>query len=120
MAQGREALAAMGAAGAAVVWSGLGRPPTTRSMSAEVVRLVKETNAPKSADELVKTYEGREDELLRHLRSMKVELDQQAQIKALVETVQPGKSYRELAATYTGKEDKLICDMTAQADKEAQ
>ena len=43
-----------------------------------------------------------------------------AQIKVLVETVQPGKSYRELAATYAGKEDELICDLTAQADKEAQ
>ena len=51
---------------------------------------------------------------------MKVELNQQAQIKALVKTVQPRKSYRELAATYTGKEDKLICNLTAQADKEAQ
>lgn len=75
---------------------------------AEVVQLVEDTNAPKSTDKPLKTYEGREEELLRHLRKMKVKLDQQAEIKRLVLVVKPGKTYQELAATYAGKEEELI------------
>ena len=43
---------------------------TGGQIQTEMVRLIKETNAPKSANELLKTYKykGREDELLRHLR----------------------------------------------------
>ena len=114
------ALAAMGVAGAAVVRSGSSADTNDKDkVRAEVVVLVKETNAPKSADELLKTYEGREDELLNHLRKMKLKLDQQAEIKSLVETVKPGKSYQELSATYAGKEGELIRNLKKMESKKA-
>ena len=55
----RESLAAEGAEKSAI--------------RAEVETLVKETNSPKSADELLDTYAGKEDELLANLRKMKAD-----------------------------------------------
>jgi len=45
---------------------------------AEVGRLVQEMRLPKGADEMLRTFAGREDELLRNLRRMKARRDEEA------------------------------------------
>ena len=78
-----SALAAMGAAGAAAAmapgksgWSSdEGSDSGKAEVRAEVRKLVAETNAPRSADELLTVYDGKEEVLLSHLRTMKEKQD---------------------------------------------
>ena len=90
-------------------------PPPYRDaddIKAEIKVLVKETNAPKSADELLAAYAGREEELLRNLRKMKAKQDKDLAIKTeveqLVKDTNAPKSAEEMLAAYAGREDELI------------
>eukprot|EP00581_Thalassiosira_minuscula_P010832 CAMPEP_0183729470 /NCGR_PEP_ID=MMETSP0737-20130205/30388_1 /TAXON_ID=385413 /ORGANISM="Thalassiosira miniscula, Strain CCMP1093" /LENGTH=412 /DNA_ID=CAMNT_0025961663 /DNA_START=110 /DNA_END=1348 /DNA_ORIENTATION=+ len=49
----------------------LGPAGVNPAIRAEVYKLVEETNAPKSADELLKIYHGREEDLIHSLKKMK-------------------------------------------------
>eukprot|EP00578_Thalassiosira_sp_NH16_P004303 CAMPEP_0181130878 /NCGR_PEP_ID=MMETSP1071-20121207/30107_1 /TAXON_ID=35127 /ORGANISM="Thalassiosira sp., Strain NH16" /LENGTH=1153 /DNA_ID=CAMNT_0023216995 /DNA_START=242 /DNA_END=3703 /DNA_ORIENTATION=- len=88
---------------------------------AEVEQLVAYTGAPKTADEMLASYKGREDELLKNLRKMKKKKDKQenkqaseakaavvAEVTSLVEATNPGKSPEEMLAAYDGKEEELL------------
>lgn len=97
-------------------------------VKAEVEALVEELNAPKTADEMLAAYAGREDELLKNLRKMKAKQSSsstssenvkdtaassdkaavRAEVEALVNATNPGKSADELLKAYEGKEDELV------------
>ena len=89
----------------------------------EVRQLVKETNAPKSADELLAAYAGREDELVAHLRKMKAKQGvsdaEKDEIRSLVEKTQPGKSADELLAAYAGREGELLKNLKKMDSKKS-
>ena len=74
--------------------------------------LVEETKTPKSADELLNAYAGREIELLKNLRKMKALQDKNAAIRAevsdLCEKVNSPKTPDELLESYKGREDILL------------
>jgi hypothetical protein len=74
--------------------------------------LVEETKTPKSADELLNAYAGREIELLKNLRKMKALQDKNAAIRAevsdLCEKVNSPKTPDELLESYKGREDDLL------------
>ena len=119
-----SSLAAIGAAGAAAALV------TKRSISeddldkikAEIRTLVDETNAPKSADELLVSYAGREKELLKNLRKMKAKLDKDAAIKAeveqLVEETNAPKTAEEMLASYKGREEELLKNLRKMRNKQ--
>lgn len=106
-----SSLAAMGAAGAMVN----SKNQDSAAVKKEVEYLVKETNAPKSADELLKAYAGREEELLTHLRKMKAKNDKEKDVrdevmKLATETNAP-KSADEMLITYKGREEELLANL---------
>lgn len=105
-------------------------------MRAEVEELIVATGAPKTADEMLASYKGREDELLKNLRRMKKKLDKEAkqeeakadedrasivsEVTSLVEETNPGKSAEEMLAAYEGREEDLLKNlkkMKAKQDK---
>jgi len=115
-----SALAAMGTAGAAATIVRSGKKDDKAAIRAEVTQLVKETNAPKSADELLAAYAGRENELLTHLRNMKAKQDKTVEIQSLVAETNAPKSADELLAAYAGRENELLThlrNMKAKQDK---
>ena len=86
---------------------------------AEVTSLCGELKLPKSADEMLASYEGREEELLKNLRKMKSKQESSAALKAsnaatiaevtsLCDELKPGKSAEELLAAYEGREQELL------------
>lgn len=92
------------------------------AVRAEVETLVKETGAPKSVDELLASYEGREDELLNNLRKMKEKQGKDAELRAEVtqlaaETNAP-KSADEMLASYKGREDELLKNLRKMKEKQ--
>ena len=74
--------------------------------------LVEETKTPKTADELLNAYAGREAVLLYNLRTMKAWQDKNASIRAevfeLCEKVNSPKSPDELLESYKGREEDLL------------
>jgi hypothetical protein len=78
----------------------------------EIRILVEETKTPKSADELLKAYAGREADLLKNLRKMKALQDKNdaihAEVAELCEKVNSPKSPDELLSSYKGREDELL------------
>jgi len=99
------------------VWSDdrINRKGSEDEIRAEVEKLIKETNAPKNADEMLASYSGREDELLKNLRKMRAmqntaeqKASNRAEVVALVEATNAPKSADELLASYEGREDELI------------
>jgi cell division protein FtsB len=74
--------------------------------------LVEETKSPKSADELLKAYAGREADLLKNLRKMKALQDKNDAIRAevadLVEATKSPRSADELLKAYAGREADLL------------
>ncbi len=78
----------------------------------EIRILVEETKSPKSADELLRAYAGREADLLKNLRKMKALQDKNDAIRAevadLCEKVNSPKSPDELLSSYKGREDELL------------
>ncbi|KAL3758420.1 hypothetical protein ACHAWU_006080 [Discostella pseudostelligera] len=79
-----------------------------KKMRAEIITLVEELNIPKSPDEMLAAYEGREQELLKNLRKMKAKEDTKAEIEALVVETGAPKSAEELLASYAGREEQLL------------
>jgi len=90
----------------------------------EVRFLVGETNAPKTADELMAAYEGRELELLGHLQKMhtkqnEVDNDElKTEIRGLVAVTNPGKTADELLAAYGGREEELAGNLRKMKGKQ--
>lgn len=93
-----------------------GGPSDKAAIEAEVRRLVKETKSPKTAEELLATYAGRETVLLTNLRKMKDIQDKiptdpaeiEAEVRALVDETKSPKTAEELLALYAGREAILI------------
>jgi hypothetical protein len=86
---------------------------------AEVTSLCGELKLPKNADEMLASYEGREEELLKNLQKMKSKQESAAALKAskaatiaevtsLCDELKPGKSAEELLAAYEGREQELV------------
>lgn len=104
-----SSLAAMGAAGA-IVYAKV--PSDPAELEQEIRILVEETKSPKSADELLKAYAGREADLLKNLRKMKALQDKNDAIRAevadLCDKVNSPKSPDELLSSYKGREDELL------------
>ncbi len=74
--------------------------------------LVEETKSPKSADELLEKYAGREIYLLKNLRKMKASQDKndaiRAEVAELCQKVSSLSTPDELLETYKGREDELL------------
>jgi len=89
---------------------------------ASIRNLVDETAPGKSAAELLSTYEGREDELLKNLTKMKskqeVKSSQRDSIFSLVNEIKPGKSAEELLAMYEGREGELLKNLEKMKSKQ--
>ena len=105
----------------------------------EIETLAKEVNAPKSAEEMMASYKGREEELLKNLQKMKAKQERAAsskkeatdyigdivdtaggdddkeairnEISSLVEETSPGKSAEELLIAYEGRESELVAHL---------
>jgi uncharacterized protein (DUF433 family) len=81
-------------------------------MRTDIIALVEELEIPKSADELLTAYEGRENELLNNLTKMKAKKAEEAktiaEIKVLVEELAVPKSADEMLASYKGREGVLL------------
>jgi hypothetical protein len=81
-------------------------------MRAEIIVLVRELDFPKSADELLTTYEGRESVLLENLIKMKAKKAEEAAticgIKLLIEELNVPKSADEVLSAYKGREEVLL------------
>jgi len=107
-------------------------------VKAEIRTLVDATNPGKRADDMLASYEGREEDLLKNLRKMKAKQDKAAakkhakseaataalavqstnktesvreQVESLVLTTNPGKSATDLLAAYEGREEELIAHL---------
>ncbi len=78
----------------------------------EVRILVEETKTPKTADELLNAYAGREKELLKNLRKLKAAQDRNVAIRAevseLCQKVNASISLDGLLESYKGREDDLL------------
>jgi hypothetical protein len=93
-----------------------GGPVDKAAIEAEVRRLVRETKSPKTAEELLAAYAGRETVLLTNLRKMKDIKDKvptdpaeiEAEVRALVDETKSPKTAEELLALYAGREAILI------------
>jgi hypothetical protein len=85
---------------------------SSSEIEAEIRALVTETNAPKSADELLAAYAGRETELLKNLRKLKAKTDKEAamiaEIRTLAEETNASKSADEMLELYKGREQELL------------
>ena len=80
-------------------------------MRAEIIVLVRELEPPKSADELLTTFEGRESELLKNLIKMKAKKEEEAtisEIKLLIEELNVTKSADEVLSAYKGRAEVLL------------
>ena len=90
-------------------------------MRAEVVALVEELQIPKSPDELLSTYEGREKELLKNLNKMKAKKAEEiatiAEIKVLVDELAVPRSADEMLETYKGREGVLLTNLKKMSTK---
>ena len=76
---------------------------------AEITWLVSLLSLPKSADQLLQGYPGREDELLENLKKMKARKGAIiAEIEYLVSVLELSKSADELLASYKGREEELL------------
>lgn len=64
--------------------------------------------ASKSAEEMLENYAGKENQLLESLRRLKSEQDTISEIKSLAEETKVQKSAGEILAIYAGKEDELL------------
>ena len=85
-----------------------GKIKTKQDNSAKIQSLIADTNALESADELLVTYDGREEELLMHLRKMKTKQDKKEKIAYLVGRFSVAKSAEELLAAYDNRKDELM------------
>lgn len=80
-------------------------------MRAKIIVLVRELDSPKSADELLTTFEGRESELLKNLIKMKAKKEEEAtisEIKLLIEELNVPKSADEVLSAYKGRVEVLL------------
>ena len=88
----------------------------------EIRTLVDDTNAPKSADELLAAYAGREKDLLMNLRKMKSKLDNddamKAEVEQLVRDTGAPKTADEMLTLYEGREDQLIKNLKKMREKQ--
>ena len=88
----------------------------------EIRTLVDDTNAPKSADELLAAYAGREKDLLMNLLKMKSKLDTDATLKAeveqLIKDTGAPKTADEMLTLYKGREDQLIKNLKKMREKQ--
>merc|ERR1711966_561249 len=79
---------------------------------AEIKTLAEEANVPKSADEMLKLYSGREAELLNCLRKLEANQSKQSEtvdeIRALVSELNIPKSADDMLKTYEGREEALL------------
>ena len=74
---------------------------SSSEIRAVVIVLVKRTNSGKTVDELMNEYEGREYELVTHLRRFKLYQGcMRPEVESLVEKTNPGKSVDELMYQY--------------------
>lgn len=84
--------------------------------------LVEETKSPKSADELLETYAGREIDLLKNLRKMKASQDKndaiRAEVTELCQKVDSRYTPDELLETYKGREDELLKNLRKLSTKQ--
>jgi phosphopantetheine adenylyltransferase len=92
-----------------------------KAMRAEVVALVEELQIPKSPDDLLSTYEGREKELLKNLNKMKAKKAEEvatiAAIKVLVDELAVPRSADEMLETYKGREGVLLTNLKKMSTK---
>ena len=90
-------------------------------MRAEIIALVEELEITKGPDEMLTTYEGREDVLLKNLKKMKAMKEEEAattaEIKLLVEELALPKSSDELLASYKGRERTLLLNLRKMSTK---
>jgi len=80
-------------------------------LRAEIIVLVGELDIPKSADELLTTFEGRESELLNNLIKMKAKKAEEAtisEVKVLIEELGVPKSADEMLTAYKGRVEVLL------------
>jgi hypothetical protein len=76
---------------------------------AEITWLVSLLSLPKSADQLLQGYPGREEELLENLKKMKARKEAIiAEVTYLVAVLELSKSADELLASYKGREEGLL------------
>jgi len=97
-----------------------------KAMKLEIISLIEELELPKSPDELLATYDGREDELLKNLKVMKAKKEREAKtielIRSLVEELALPKTADEMLASYAGREETLLNNlrkMKSKKDKDA-
>lgn len=96
-----------------------GGPADQAAIEAEVRRLVRVTKSPKTAEELLAAYAGRETVLLTNLRKMKDIKEKiptnpaeiEAEVRALVDETKSPKTAEELLALYAGREAILLGNM---------
>ena len=81
-----------------------------------IISYVEELALPKSADELLDAYEGREHELLAFVTKMKAKKEEEAEtiaeIKILVEELTLLNKLDELLDAYEGRENELLKNLT--------
>lgn len=121
-----SSLAAMGAAGLGASLGNVSNKAPDDEVRAEVEQLIKDTNAPKTADEMLASYAGREQELLTNLRKMRAmqqtteqKAATRAEVEALVKETNAPKSADELLNMFEGREEELIKNLTKLKEKNA-
>ncbi len=79
---------------------------------AEIIDLVRELDIPKSADELLIAFEGKENVLLKNLIKMKAKKAEEgatiSEIKMLIEELGVPKSADEVLDAYKGREELVL------------
>jgi len=95
-------------------------------MRLEIIGLVEELDLPKSPDELLATYDGRDDELLKNLKIIKIKKEKKAatiaEIRTLIDAMGLPKTADEMLVTYAGREGGLLknlCKMKSKRDEDA-
>jgi hypothetical protein len=87
-----------------------------KAIRAKIIAYVEELALPKSADELLDAYEGRENELLKNLTNLKAKKEKEAEtiaeIKILVEELTLLNNLDELLDAYEGRENELLKNLT--------
>jgi hypothetical protein len=93
-----------------------------KAMKLEIIGLMEELELPKNPDELLATYDGREDKLLKNLKVMKAKKEREAKtielIRTLVDELALPKTADELLATYAGREGGLLKNLRKMKSKE--
>jgi hypothetical protein len=92
-----------------------------KAMRSEIIALVEELELTRGPDEMMTTYEGREDVLLKNLKKMKAKREEEAaniaEIKVLVDELAVPKSADDLLASYQGREGVLLANLKRMSTK---